>query len=131
VDSFIYEGKSEDYSLDELCTRHSEFLTAHAFDSGLLWHVHQGWFENIEETGKCRNVLNVAANMVGNTYQITIDHQANLQLQESCTDYGKLFGESLENSPIAVSMRILHSRNKEILKASILPAMAARIELVI
>jgi hypothetical protein len=31
----------------------------------LLWHVHQEQFENIGETGKYLNVLNVAANMVG------------------------------------------------------------------
>lgn len=130
IDRFIYEGQDEDYSLEELFSRSSVFLTSHAFDSGSLWHVNQGWFEDIGQTGRCLNVLNVAANMVGNTHQTTIDHQANLQLHESCTDYRRLFGESLEKSSIAVSMGELHLRNKEVLKALVLPAMATRIGLV-
>ena len=67
VDRFVTDGKDE-YSIDQVFSAQSPYLTEQALKAGKLWHVYQGWFEEKKEfDGKLLNVLNLstAENPVG------------------------------------------------------------------
>lgn len=65
------------YDLAELFKRGSDYLTPKAWNSGLLWHVHQGWFDESDDGFKHLHQVNLSNNLVEpNLYATLIDHRA-------------------------------------------------------
>lgn len=80
VDRFVGPSQSG-YKLNQVFNTRSKFFTKQTIESGPLWHVHQGWFQEQEFfEGKLLNVLNLSTNEVPEGIITTIDHTARLQL---------------------------------------------------
>lgn len=78
LDRFNYHATPGlDYDLAELFKRGSDYLTPKAWNSGLLWHVHQGWFDENDDGFKHLHQINLSNNLVGpDLYATLIDHRA-------------------------------------------------------
>lgn len=82
VDRFIYAvpagGNAQDlYQMDQVFRRDTPYLTRKAWDSGLLWHVHQGWFESAEDDLRHLHQINISNSELQPQaqYATIIDHR--------------------------------------------------------
>lgn len=80
LDQFNYDADPEDlphYSLGELFQQDSPYLTPKAWDSGLLWHVYQGWFDRLGDGFKLLNQVNISNLRMdnGTRHATQIDHR--------------------------------------------------------
>lgn len=124
IDQFVRQGE-QGYSATEVFSRESIYLTRKAFDSGALWHVHEGWFEQSEDFGaRCLNILNIGTNKVAEVHTTTIDHNQLFQLRER--PIAELAGlrERLDSM-----MQYMHQRNKNVLTGLLGREMSQRIGL--
>ncbi|WP_172600821.1 TIGR04255 family protein [Cereibacter sphaeroides] len=48
VDQFRWGGEVADYDVAQLLNVESDFVPAHIAKAGMLWHLHQGWFEDTD-----------------------------------------------------------------------------------
>ena len=48
TDVFLWEGKNKDYDASKLLNLNSEYIPPTIIKNGPLWHLHQGWFRDIE-----------------------------------------------------------------------------------
>ncbi len=124
VDHFVRDGQ-QGYSATEVFRADSVYLTRKALDSGALWHVHQGWFEQPQEFGeRCLNVVNIATNDAGGVHTTSIDHNQLFQLRERpIAQLGGLI-ERLDRM-----MQYMHQRNKQVLAGLVAREMSQRIGL--
>lgn len=104
IDQFLIDG--QDYSPQELFSDTSPYLTKQAFNSGRLWHLHQGYFDQLLDIKTKRlNVLNIAT-----THDRTlVDHSQHIVFPDA-----PLSIVDTENRINSV-MQELHERNKEVL----------------
>lgn len=78
VDKFRYNATIEtiDYDMGELFRPDTAYLTEKAWDSGLLWHVYQGWFDQSGDQFKVLNQLNLSnIRFDDGTFGTVIDHR--------------------------------------------------------
>ena len=110
IDRFVAVNK-EDYQVEQVFNIKSRYLTKQALESGMLWHVYQGWFDDAPEFGgKLLNVLNLstADNPVGLT--TTIDHAVHFQFQPAMAI------DALDDPFMRKAFNALHERNKVTIK---------------
>ena len=73
VDRFV--GQADTYKLNQVFNTKSRFFSKQTAQSGPLWHIYQGWFQEIEGyEGKHLNVLNLSTNDTQLGLITTIDH---------------------------------------------------------
>lgn len=78
VDKFRYIATIEniEYDKGELFRPDTDYLTGKAWESGLLWHVYQGWFDQSGEQFKVLNQLNLSnIRFDDGTFGTVIDHR--------------------------------------------------------
>ncbi|MDQ6951163.1 MAG: TIGR04255 family protein [Mariprofundales bacterium] len=107
VDRFM--DKVETYHISGVLNPDSRFLTKQALESGGLWHVHQGWFEQSVQDQKCLNVLNLSTTETPDGISTIIDHNTQMIFNA-----GKSVAH-LENE-LADIFEILHNKNKEVIR---------------
>jgi uncharacterized protein (TIGR04255 family) len=82
IDRFEAKTLNEnEYSIDEVFSTHSPYLTNQARKSGAQWHVYQGWFKSFN-SHRLLNVLNLSSVQIGTTSNSIIDHTIQLQLDQ-------------------------------------------------
>lgn len=129
TDRYTFNGNDQDARADLLFRKDTKFITAHSFAAGPLWHSHSGWFESIPPTGRILNRLNVASSLVDLASTATIEHQAVVQFAAPRQSIHRLFDHSEESPGIPELLDSLHEKNKEVLKALLLPDMVTKIGL--
>lgn len=73
VDRFV--GQTDNYDLKQVFNTKSRFFSKQTAQSGLLWHLYQGWFDEMEGyEAKQLNVLNLSTNDTQLGLITTIDH---------------------------------------------------------
>jgi len=107
VDRFM--DSVEAYHISGVLNSESRFLTKQALESGSLWHVHQGWFEQYGQDQKCLNVLNLSTTDSPDGISTIIDHNTQMIFNS-----GKSVTH-LENE-LADVFEVLHNKNKEIVR---------------
>lgn len=62
IDKFEYDEPLtvNNYSMEELYQRDAPYLTPQSWESGLMWHVYQGWFEPYNDEWKTLQQLNLS-----------------------------------------------------------------------
>ncbi|HEX5806111.1 MAG TPA: TIGR04255 family protein [Macromonas sp.] len=78
VDKFKYNATIEniDYDMRELFRPETDYLTEKAWNSDLLWHVYQGWFDQSGDQFKVLNQLNLSnIRFDDGTFGTVIDHR--------------------------------------------------------
>jgi len=73
VDKFI-QSSDGDYSQFDLFAKDTKYLTPNSSEIGKLWHIHQGWFKQIQNGSKILNVLNIGTLEKESNLTTTIDH---------------------------------------------------------
>lgn len=122
VDKFTYlpDLAEDSYQVDELFRADSPFLTGNARDSGLLWHVYQGWFEGVGGAKMLHqvNIANTNATEVDQRFASVIDHRMVVRWMTSpAPALSELLGsDSEEVRSLAGLMRRMHRRNVEVMK---------------
>lgn len=131
VDRFLFGGAQEDFPFVEIFKTDSLFLTAHTRNSGGLWHVNQGWFENdVPEAKRALNILNITAGHSEGEHQTTVHHNCTMQFGKPLTSHKMLFAnDESGQQKVERIFTWLHSKNKEILNALLSDDMLVRIGL--
>jgi uncharacterized protein (TIGR04255 family) len=112
IDKFIAE-KHAVYKITDVFNKKTRYLTKQAAESGHLWHVFQGWFEQNDEDGgdgRYLNVLNLSTNEAPNGHITSIDHTVQFQLRNP-----KVPKEVADEASINGVFYNLHTRNKMII----------------
>lgn len=126
VDKFLYnEPLSDDnYDMAELYRAKSKYITPHAWGSGCLWHVYQGWFMALGADKKMLHQLNLSnVEMPEQRFASVIDHRVMLQPTQ-----GRPFAlaEMLAENHAEVSLNQLferlHNENKRVVRELLTPA---------
>ena len=110
VDRFV-GGNRTDYKINQVFNSKSKYLTHYARNAGPLWHIYQGWFEDVKDKkDRLLHNLNLSTNETSHGIITTIDHNAQYQFIPfaSATDFSN-------DKYITEIFNILHSRNKEII----------------
>jgi len=107
VDRFM--DNAEAYHISGVLNPDSRFLTKQALESGSLWHVHQGWFEQPSKDQKCLNVLNLSTTDTPDGISTIIDHNSQIIFNA-----GKSTAH-LERE-LADVFEVLHENNKKIVR---------------
>lgn len=80
VDRFIYpkDMAEEDYSVSEVFSENTKYLTPACRNSGLLWHVNQGFFESWIDNKKILQQLNISSVKIQSSgeYCSKIEHRS-------------------------------------------------------
>lgn len=112
IDKFIAE-KDGEYKITDVFNEDNRYLTKQTAESGRLWHVFQGWFEQNNEDGgdgRYLNVLNLSTNEAPNGHITSIDHTVQFQLQNP-----KVPKEIADEASMSGIFRNLHIRNKTVI----------------
>lgn len=119
VDKFLYPvGMTVDqYNLDELFQPGTPYLTPQVRESGLLWHVFQGWFE--KDTGRDRvlHQINISNTELGaQHYGCIIDHRCVKQAALALMPTATAMADNAEatNCLLDTVMRELHSHHMHV-----------------
>lgn len=108
VDRFV--GQADNYKLNQVFNTKTKFISKQTGQSGLLWHLFQGWFQTVEGCdAKHLNVLNLSTNDTQLGIVTTIDHTSRIVFTSSIP-VTKITKEFV--SPI---YKLLHECNKDIL----------------
>lgn len=123
VDKFIYDEQPTPYSIEDVFNPDSKFLTPHAKESGELWHVFQGWFENVEPLAdndqKILHVLKLSSALGNENIAATIDHTLQSNFSEPLA-VKKLIGEqdgNIDEAIINGLFKRMHDKNAELLRS--------------
>lgn len=112
VDRFV-GTPMESYMINQVFDSRSKYLTKHiANNSGPLWHLHQGWFEPIENDIKQLNVLNLSTNETPLGITTTIDH-----ISRHIFKHSRSTTELYSKQILKEIFDTLHVKNKEIVKS--------------
>ena len=124
VDKFIEEDKN--YNLYDIFDKNSSFINkqiSSSYDN--LWHLHQGWFENINDTSRKLNVLNIGTNREEQNTITIIDHACHIQfskenkvpvieLNDGTNNIEALFDDLHKNNKGVIS-KLLNSKQLEVI----------------
>lgn len=122
VDKFTYQaGLTENsYLVNELFRDDSPFVTGHARESGLLWHVFQGWFESVGGATMLHqvNIANTNATEVDQKFAAVIDHRIVVRWMTSpAPALSELLGPASEEARSLAGLVLrMHSRNVTVMK---------------
>lgn len=113
IDKFT-ENNGKKYNVKNVFNSETEYLTSNVKNIGKLWHVHQGWFEDVPNKEKILHVLNLGT--IDNSEKIltTIDHSLRLQFVEKPKVAKKFFDKNKEYKK---TFELLHEKNKNLLKS--------------
>lgn len=82
IDKFTHPagGSWADYEMTELFSPNSVYLTPKSLQSGVLWHVYQGWFDQFDDN-QILHQLNLSNTVVNSTQALHtfIDHRGALR----------------------------------------------------
>lgn len=127
-DKFLYDMAPEDaeYTTDAVFAANTRYLTQVVRSSGALWHVHQGWFKELNETSRFLNQLNLSNVELSETSMATlIDHRCLLQFkQETAPGYVAL-REQL-NQLITLMLKTNKAIIRELLTSEMLKAIGMK-----
>lgn len=119
VDKFLYGIiDSEDYDINELYRPMSRYLTAQARESGMYWHVFQGWFEPRDARSRFLHQLNVSnTDLPDGQLAAIIDYRGTLrQVVQPLSLDGLTEKDDAGKSVLEQSFRHLHVTNRAILE---------------
>lgn len=121
IDKFLTDLASitaeDPYQIARVFNAESDYITKHAVSSGPLWHVFQGWFEDINNPeSSCLNTLNLSSANRGDALVAGIDHNCQLQLKEPIGDSEKFesYFEMLHDANKRVIRNVLSDESKNI-----------------
>lgn len=124
VDRFVQPNRFDEYSVADVFDARTKFLTPHAAEVGPLWHVHQGWFADLElldrMTLRCLHVLNISTSQVAEKFITTIDHVSQLSLANTGTTIDSSSPVTQPDESAAFrnqAFQRLHDENKKILRS--------------
>ena len=132
VDRFVYDVPlGEDayslYKMEQIFRPETPYLTQKAWNSGLLWHVHQGWFEDGMEGRGLRHLhqVNISNSELEpqTKYSTVIDHRGTVHSMDS---KGSLLKESAFMDEV---FHDLHERNLKLIHELLCDDMQAQINL--
>lgn len=112
VDRFTQESSS-DYSVYDVFNKKNNYLTVQSASAGKLWHVHQGWFEQISAEEKILNILNLGTTETEGKIITTIDHSLHFQFFPEPKPAKRLFNVEKDYKKAFDS---LHMKNKDVIK---------------
>jgi uncharacterized protein (TIGR04255 family) len=109
VDRFVGGGRN-DYKINQVFNSNSKFLTRQTQNSGPLWHIYQGWFDELEGSkNRLLHNLNLSTNETPHGIITTIDHNAQHFFVPSAA------ASDLANEQyLSTIFNKLHSYNKQI-----------------
>lgn len=100
------------YQIGDVFDPKSPYLTQQATQAGQLWHVFQGWFDDMNDLGgKCLHVLNISNTNQGDKLLAIVDHAAQLQFAARPTIDEAIYSEKLQQI-----FDKLHELNKDIIR---------------
>lgn len=100
------------YQIGDVFDPASPYLTQQATQAGQLWHVFQGWFDDMTDLGgKCLHVLNISNTNQRDKLLSIVDHAAQLQLEPRPTIDEAIYSERLQQI-----FDKLHELNKDIIR---------------
>lgn len=113
VDRFVYNFSEThrpqtEYQMDEVLRRDTPYLTPKAWESGLLWHVHQGWFDQPRNGKVHLHQLHVSNNelVAKLQYATIIDHRVTARPEDGVSAFDK------SRDSMDETFRDLHAHNK-------------------
>lgn len=125
IDKFLYPADMPppQYSMDELFRRDTAYLTPQAWNSGLEWHVYQGWFDYTNaESRRMLHQLNITnAALAAPTPRLAsvIDHRCSLQYAiEQPPTAGQL---AAPDGPLDAYMAEMHTAHKAVIAQLLSP----------
>lgn len=109
VDRFV-GGTSDSYKITQVFNARSRYLSKQSKEAGVLWHVHQGWFEYIhEKADRMLHNLNLSTNATPQGILTTIDHSIRYNYKDPAA------ASDVANYNIAKEIfDTLHERNKSV-----------------
>lgn len=112
VDRFV-GGPRETYKLNQVFNSTSKYLTRQVRDAGALWHLHQGWFEDVAESdNRILHNLNLSTNETPQGILTTIDHSVRHNFTQT------LYAAAAHDMDYVTEIfNNLHEKNKDILTA--------------
>lgn len=114
IDKFIYADSAK-YNIGDIFNEKSFYLTPHTKTCGKLWHVHQGWFEDIGDT-KCLNVLNIGSAEANEGLFSIIDHNQQVIFGGAALSLENLLKKEDGKGILELIYRDLHKRNKLVIE---------------
>lgn len=126
IDKFLYppEMQESQYSAGELFDEASPYLTPQARQSGLEWHVFQGWFDYANAPKRRLlhqlNITNVALTAPAIQIASIIDHRGSIQYGRSAPHTALELAP--DNGLLDAYMSELHIAHKAVLKNLLHPA---------
>lgn len=125
IDKFLYPAGMAlaEYSMEELFTRDTPYLTPQSWQSGLEWHVYQGWFDyapdNSRRTLHQLNVTNATLAAPMPRLASVIDHRGSLQYAAAQPPTaGQL---AAADGPLNAYMAELHDAHKAVFSQLVCP----------
>jgi len=120
VDLFSWSGEVEKYDISKLLDVDGENVPRRMRESGLIWHLHQGWFEPaVDVTGIDGRLLNrmhfdaIEHGQDNTSPEVRVD----ATLQHSLHEPIELTEVRNANGPIFRIFEGLHAKNKEMLRS--------------
>lgn len=92
VDVFRWSDDVAQYELSALLNQRSKYLAPKIFGAGPLWHLHQGWFRNIDspQAGRVLERINLDGVQVESAhYNVNIDAYLRLELKEPISNWDR------------------------------------------
>lgn len=115
IDHFISSPPGDSsitYQIDDVFDPKSPYLTQQATQAGQLWHVFQGWFDDMKDLGgKCLHVLNISNTDRGDKLLAIVDHAAQLQFATRPTTDDAIYSVKLKQI-----FDKLHELNKDVIR---------------
>ncbi|QGG77747.1 TIGR04255 family protein [Pseudomonas syringae] len=137
LDRFEYLGAAEQYNIEQLFSRQSVHLTEKVFESDNRWHVHTGWFSEVEKNREILNQLSIDSSVhtdeLGATKSyVTIDHASTLKgLNPTIRDAVISFRDNEEYmNEVSSIYRVMHESNKKVVLELLQPQVSKRLNLV-
>ena len=133
LDQFVFEGDSGSSSAEWLFNSESRFVTKQCFESGSLWHTHQGWFDQTmltTATARTLNQINIDALLQSSRDITNINHTMIYQFKDSI-NFVELLNTQVGSTVTDIEnvMNHLHTNNKFFLSDLLVPEMCERINL--
>lgn len=119
----FFEEDLAQYSIENVFTKQSKYLSSHVLDAGYLWHIHQGWYEKLEGNNLL-NVLNISSQTIelGKVQASNIMHLLKLQLNPQMNGFDGFYLDSqdieLRKSTFLFNViDEMHNKNKDVLRS--------------
>lgn len=126
IDKFLYPAGMTlaEYSMEELFNRGTPYLTPQSWQSGLEWHVYQGWFDyapdNSRRTLHQLNVTNATLAAPMPRLASVIDHRGSQQYAAGQAPTASQLAAA--DGPLDTHMAELHNAHKGVIAQLLCPA---------